>query len=59
MGVALYRDVHVPAAIAEQLRWRKVDVLTAIEVGWQQRSDEGLLQHAFEMRRALFTQDIR
>jgi len=59
MGVALYLDVHVPAAIAEQLRRRQVDVLTAIEDGWQQRSDEELLQHAFEMRRVLFTQDIR
>jgi hypothetical protein len=59
MGVALYLDVHVPGAIAEQLRRRQVDVLTAIEDGWQQRSDEELLQHAFEMRRVLFTQDIR
>jgi hypothetical protein len=40
MGVALYLDVHVPAAIAERLRQRQVDVLTAIEDGWQQRSDE-------------------
>jgi hypothetical protein len=59
MGVALYMDVHVPAAIAEQLRRRQVDVLTAIADGWQRRSDEELLQHALALGRVLFTQDMR
>ena len=36
MGVALYLDVHVPRAIAVQLRRRGVDVLTAIEDGCDQ-----------------------
>ncbi len=34
MPVALYMDVHVPLAIVEQLRRRGVDVLTAIEGGF-------------------------
>lgn len=31
MTVAFYMDVHIPIAITEQLRFRGVDVLTAIE----------------------------
>jgi hypothetical protein len=59
MAVALYMDVHVPAPITEQLRRRQVDVLTAIADGWGRRSDDELLQHALEIGRVLFTQDIR
>ena len=59
MAVPLYLDVHVPAAIAVQLRRRGVDVLTAIEDGWDARPDDELLSRATELKRVLFTQDIR
>lgn len=59
MGVGLYLDVHVPRAIAEQLRHRGVDVLAAIEDGSDQLSDEELLDPAATLDRVLFTQDIR
>jgi hypothetical protein len=59
MAVALYFDVHVPRAIAEQLRRRGVDVLTAIEDGYDQKIDEEVLLRAHDLRPVLFTQDIR
>lgn len=59
MGVGLYLDVHIPRAIAEQLRRRGVDVVTAIEDGYDQLSDEDLLDRASSLGRVLFTQDIR
>ena len=52
-------DVHVPQSIMDQLRRRGVDVLTAIDDGWAERSDSDLLEHARELGRILFTQDIR
>jgi hypothetical protein len=59
MPVALYMDVHVPQPITEQLRRRGVDVVTAIEDGWDERQDDALLDHARELGRVVFTQDIR
>jgi len=58
-SVAFYMDVHVPQAITDQLRLRGVDVLTAIEDGSAELSDEELLERAGELGRLLFTQDIR
>lgn len=58
MAAALYMDVHVPAAISEQLRRRGVDVLTAIEDGRAQAPDDELLARAHELGRVVFTQDI-
>jgi hypothetical protein len=55
----LYLDVHVPAAIAAELRRRGVDILTAQEDGMAQSEDEALLVHASSLGRLLFTQDIR
>lgn len=52
-------DVHVPQVIAEQLRLRGVDVLTAIEDGTDELIDEDLLEHARTTGRVIFTQDIR
>lgn len=52
MAVALYLDVHVPIAIAVQLRRRSVDVLTAVEDGWQARSDDELLERATTIAKA-------
>jgi hypothetical protein len=59
MAVTLYMDVHVPQAITDQLRRRGVDVLTAIDDGWAEREDHELLDHARELGRVIFTQDIR
>jgi transcriptional regulator GlxA family with amidase domain len=59
MAVRLYMDVHVPRAIADQLRRRGVDVLTAIEDAADQLPDDQLLERATELGRAIFTQDIR
>ncbi len=52
-------DVHVPQAIADQLRRRGVDVLTASDDGTQEFSDEILLLRSTQLNRVMFTQDIR
>lgn len=57
MSVALYFDVHVRAAIAEGLRLRGVDVLTAQEDGAATMDDPDLLDRAGELGRVIFTQD--
>jgi hypothetical protein len=59
MPVPLYLDVHVPQAIADQLRRRGVDVLTAIEDRCASLPDDQLLERARSLGRVLFTQDIR
>lgn len=59
MAVTFYFDVHVPQSIADQLRQRGVDVLTVIEDGRRTAKDEDLLERARELKRVLFTQDIR
>jgi hypothetical protein len=56
---ALYLDVHVPAAIAAELRRRGVDVLTAQEDGATELDDNDLLVRANSLGRVVFTQDIR
>jgi Domain of unknown function (DUF5615) len=58
MAVALYLDVHVPAAITRQLRRRDVDVLTAQEDGRGEVADEDVLMRATELGRVVFTQDV-
>ena len=57
--VLLYRDVHVPQAITDQLRLRGVDVLTAIEDDCAEKQDHELLEHVHGLGRVIFTQDIR
>ena len=52
-------DVHVPQAITDQLRRRGVDVLTAVEDGRRDLSDEDILERARALNRVVFTQDIR
>lgn len=59
MAVAFYMDVHVPQAITEQLRRRGIDVLTAFEDGTREMPDDQLLVRVTELKRVLFTQDIR
>ena len=55
----LYLDVHVPLAIAGQLRRNGVDVLTAQEDNTTELPDDDLLARSSELGRLLFTQDIR
>jgi len=59
MPVPLYLDVHVPLAIAEQLRRRGVDVVHAIEGGTNRLEDDKLLELAGRLGRVTVTQDIR
>ncbi len=59
MSVALYMDVHIPQAITDQLRRRGIDVLTAYEDNANQLPDQQLLERATQLKRVLFTQDIR
>jgi hypothetical protein len=56
---SFYFDVHVPAAIADQLRRRGVDVLTAQEDSATGLDDSELLPRSTALGRVLFTQDIR
>ncbi|MBD2133949.1 DUF5615 family PIN-like protein [Sphaerospermopsis sp. FACHB-1094] len=55
----LYMDVHVPQSITSQLRRRGVDVLTAFDDETQELPDDKLLERVTEIKRVLFTQDIR
>jgi hypothetical protein len=55
----LYFDVHVSAAIAQQLRHRGVDLLLAQEDGASELPDSDLLIRTSQLGRVLFTQDIR
>jgi hypothetical protein len=50
-------DEHVPAAIAEGLRLRGVDVLTAQEDGRRKTDDDRLISRASELGRLLFSHD--
>src|SRR5436309_2694847 len=59
MSVPLYMDVHVHAAVTEQLRRRSVDVLTAQDDGADQLPDDQLLARSTALGRVLFTHDIR
>ncbi len=55
MSVALYMDVHVPAAITRALVLRNVDVLTAQLDGTIELSDSDLLDRATDLGRVLFS----
>jgi hypothetical protein len=57
--VKIYLDVHVPLAIADQLRRRGVEVLTAFEDDACELTDDLLLERATKLGYVLFTQDIR
>ena len=50
-------DVHVPIAVAEGLRRRGIDVVTAQDAGYALLGDEPLLARAAEQGRVLATQD--
>jgi hypothetical protein len=55
--LALYADVHVPAAITAGLRLRGIDVITAQEDSNDRASDADLLVPVTALGRLLFTQD--
>jgi len=57
LTLRLYLDHHVPLAITQGLRLRRVDVLTAYEDGSAELEDPPLLERATELGRVLFTQD--
>ncbi len=57
MSVSLYFDVHVRRAIAETLRLRGVDLLTAQADGTTRLPDALLLDRARQLGRVLFSQD--
>jgi hypothetical protein len=57
MSVAFYMDVHVNAAITEQLNLRNIDVITAQDDGRAEEDDELLLERATALVRVIFTQD--
>lgn len=59
MAVRFYMDVHIPAAITQQLRIRGVDVLAATEERTNRLPDEDLLRLASSLGRMVFTHDIR
>jgi hypothetical protein len=59
MAVGLLMDVHVHAAITEQLRRRGVDVVTAQEDQSARLFDDKLLQRAATLGRVVFTNDLR
>jgi len=57
MSLRLYMDVHIPNAIADGLRRRGVDVLTAQEDASDTTPDSALLDRASSLGRVLFTYD--
>ena len=57
MSLAIYMDVHVPAAITRGLRKRGIDVLTAQEDGTARLADPEILDRAGALGRILFTRD--
>lgn len=59
MPVSFYMDVHIPAAIMQQLRLRGVDLLAATEEGTHLLDDASLLRVANSLGRVVFTHDIR
>ena len=57
MSLALYMDVHVPAAITRGLRRSSVEVLTAQEDGTAKLDDPRLINRALALGRILFSRD--
>jgi hypothetical protein len=56
--LAFYFDHHIQSAIAEGLKRRGVDVLTAHDDGYDRRDDEALLRRSAELGRILVTYDF-
>lgn len=58
MTLRLYLDVHVPVAVANELRARGVDVLRAQDDGFGRASDSELLDRATALGHVLVSQDV-
>jgi uncharacterized protein DUF5615 len=50
---------HVPSAITDRLRRRGVDIVAALEGGFDHRPDAEVLGRSTQHNRLIFTQDIR
>lgn len=59
ISVRYYLDVHIPRAIAVQLRIRGIDALRAQEDGTDELADDLLLERARVEGRVMVTSDIR
>ena len=57
MAIAFYMDQHVPKAITVGLRDRGIDVVTAYEDGRSKAEDIELLDRAYDLKYAIFSQD--
>lgn len=57
MTITLYMDHNVVRAVVEGCRSEGLDVLTAYEDGWHERSDIDILARAEALGRVVFTQD--
>lgn len=57
MSIGLYMDEHVPSAITDALRLRRVDVLTVQQDGRRSEDDDALISRATELGRLLFSRD--
>ncbi|MBI2808549.1 MAG: DUF5615 family PIN-like protein [Planctomycetes bacterium] len=57
MALTFYMDVHIPAAVTDDLRRNGIDVLTGQEDQTRTADDEDLLDRATLLGRLLFTCD--
>jgi predicted nuclease of predicted toxin-antitoxin system len=57
MALALYMDVHVPAAITNGLRQRGIDTLTSQDDGTRTAADHALMRRATELHRVMVSCD--
>lgn len=59
LSVALYLDADVDRKLAEQLRAKGFEAISAREVGNDELSDEAQLAYAVAQKRALLTHNVR
>ena len=57
MTICLYMDHNVVRAVVDGCRSKGLDVLTAYEDGWHEKSDVEVLARAASLVRIVFTQD--